>query len=187
MCVCVLVIPVFLKLTNVTLQNEPVGFSLDFLDFWFTDLSTMVYFKRYRFVTTLAYKSAILCERALHANSIWSTLHATWQFRAVYKQSCSSWNDLHTAFSNYHAHTPSVMHFSAFIQTTISKPDTFTTDELLSHAGGCTHSSHRIHYNSRSNIAEEIQFPGILKDPTQQKPELKLFFFLYHSIRINTV
>ena len=64
---------------------------------------------------------------------------------------------------------------SAVIQATISKPDTATTSYYRARVK-CSHSLHWIHYNGSSNIAEEIWYPGILKDPTQRKPELKLFF-----------
>ena len=130
-------LPVFLKLMNVTLQNEHTSWLYSRLNFLISDLQicfTMVYFKRlvcryfwrtsqpfcvkelywfYWACTLILYgahsmprgNSRIIISLQLPRCEVQSETSATKRWFL---------HDLHTTFSNYHAHTPSVMHFSAY-------------------------------------------------------------------------
>ena len=85
--VCVCVLPVFLKLTNVTLQNEHTSWLFSRFS-WFL-IYRFVYDGLFQEISVCFYfwhTSQPFCVKELYwfywacANSIWSTLHATWQF-----------------------------------------------------------------------------------------------------------
>lgn len=69
-------------------MNISVGFSRDFLGFWFTDFSKVVYLKRYHFLTTVCIQvSHFVLEPSMtsigHALAQYGAYEATRQFRYI--------------------------------------------------------------------------------------------------------